>query len=170
MCVEPEDVVDGECTGDGCCQTSIPAGVNNVTVKVDSFYQHKYVYKFNPCNVAFLVAKDAFTFNKKYLSRDMEYYKDLEQPVIFSWTIGRDNCSVVKASRNYLCKQNTNCIDPEHELGYRCNCKPGYSGNPYLPRGCSGTNKLFVSPISLHSSTYQMLSFVLFNLFLLNLT
>uniref|UniRef100_A0A803N7P7 Protein kinase domain-containing protein n=1 Tax=Chenopodium quinoa TaxID=63459 RepID=A0A803N7P7_CHEQI len=137
ICAEPQDVVDEECSGVGCCQASIPSGVNNATVVAHSYYNHSYVYRFNPCNAAFPVAKDAFTFNKIYLSKDMEYYKHLMLPVVFNWTIGHEKCSVAKAKRSCLCKENTYCIDPDHELGYRCNCKDGYSGNPYLPRGCT---------------------------------
>uniref|UniRef100_A0A803KTI8 Wall-associated receptor kinase galacturonan-binding domain-containing protein n=1 Tax=Chenopodium quinoa TaxID=63459 RepID=A0A803KTI8_CHEQI len=83
-CVEPEDVIDGECTGVGCCQASIPGGINNVTVYLDSFNNHSSVYTFNPCNVAFQVAKDVFTFNRRYLSHDMEYYQGLALPVEYN--------------------------------------------------------------------------------------
>ncbi|XP_021730988.1 wall-associated receptor kinase 2-like [Chenopodium quinoa] len=134
-----EDVIDGECTGVGCCQASIADGVHDVIpnwTKLDPNNNHSYVYRFNPCSVAFPVARDAFRFNITYLNRNLEYYADLEVPVVFSWTIGQDNCSVAKANGSCLCKENAVCIDPEHELGYRCICKQGYSGNPYLPRGC----------------------------------
>ncbi|XP_021752443.1 putative wall-associated receptor kinase-like 16 [Chenopodium quinoa] len=136
-CVEPDDVINGECSGVGCCQASIPCGVNNVTVHVESPSNRSSVNGFNPCNVAFPVAKDSFKFNENYLGKAMEYYQALAEPVVFNWTVGRDNCSVAKADGSCLCKENTECYDPMRELGYRCRCINGYSGNPYLPLGCT---------------------------------
>uniref|UniRef100_A0A803KTS0 Uncharacterized protein n=1 Tax=Chenopodium quinoa TaxID=63459 RepID=A0A803KTS0_CHEQI len=136
-CVELEDVIDGECSGVGCCQASIPGGINNVQVSLDSFDNHRSVNTFNPCNAAFPVAKDAFTFYQQNLSLPMEYWESLQLPVVFNWTIGQNSCSVAKKEGSCLCKENTVCYDPVHEIGYRCNCTDGYSGNPYHPRGCT---------------------------------
>uniref|UniRef100_A0A803M5P0 Protein kinase domain-containing protein n=1 Tax=Chenopodium quinoa TaxID=63459 RepID=A0A803M5P0_CHEQI len=137
-CAELGDVIDGECSGVGCCQASIPGGVNNVQVILDSFHNHSSVHTFNPCNAAFPVAKDAYTFYRWSLNQPVEYWKSLRLPVVLNWTIGRKNCTVVKEDGSCLCKENTVCYDPVHEFGYRCNCTDGYSGNPYHPRGCTG--------------------------------
>lgn len=137
-CFEPGDVVDGECTGVGCCEASIPSGINNVTYKARSFSNHSSVYKFNPCSVAFPVAKDAFKFYQKNLIQNLDYYQGMMVPVVFDWAIGQKNCSAARVDGNCLCKHNADCYDSEYELGYHCKCKDGYSGNPYLPRGCTG--------------------------------
>ncbi|KMT15831.1 hypothetical protein BVRB_3g058000 [Beta vulgaris subsp. vulgaris] len=136
-CVQLEDVVDGECSGIGCCEASIPSGTKNVSVGAYSFSNHSSVYQFNPCSVAFPVAKDAFRFYRKDLIHNVSYYHGMGLPVVFDWAVGRKNCSAARADGNCLCKHNADCYDAEYELGYRCKCKDGYSGNPYLPRGCT---------------------------------
>ncbi|XP_021774794.1 putative wall-associated receptor kinase-like 16 [Chenopodium quinoa] len=136
-CVELEDVIDGECSGVGCCQASIPGGVNNVRVVLNSYNNHNSVYTFNPCNAAFPVAKDAYTFYQQNLTQPVEYWESLQLPVVFNWTIGQHSCSAAKKDGSCLCKENAVCYDPIHEFGYRCNCKDGYFGNPYHPRGCT---------------------------------
>ncbi|KAL9233168.1 hypothetical protein vseg_008198 [Gypsophila vaccaria] len=137
ICDELDDVVDNDCNGVGCCEASIPDGVTKVGVTVSSFYNHTNV-SFNPCSVAFAVAKDEFVFAKQNLTQDSGYYSDYPMvPVVFNWGIGTKNCSEANKTGSCLCKNNTICTDlkPDQD-GYRCNCKDGYSGNPYLPQGC----------------------------------
>ncbi|KAL2920895.1 Wall-associated receptor kinase-like 2 [Bienertia sinuspersici] len=130
-CFDPGDVIDGDCNGVGCCHASILNGLKNISITVSSYQNHSLVYSFNPCSVAFLVAKDAFKFYKKDLSHEYELYDKFEVPVVFSWTItGQgNNCSAAKANRGLLCKENAECYDPEHEVGYRCKCKHGLTNN-----------------------------------------
>ncbi|KAL2903397.1 Wall-associated receptor kinase 2, partial [Bienertia sinuspersici] len=137
-CNDLEDVKDGSCNGVGCCQASLPDGVNDISTRLGSFSNHTKVYDFNPCSVAFVVASDAFKFQKRKLTYDLNYYLDhVKSPVVIDWAVGTENCSVAQAKGNSLCKNNTICEDPKNQVGYRCKCNKGFTGNPYLPQGCT---------------------------------
>ncbi|KAH9606903.1 hypothetical protein KSS87_019737, partial [Heliosperma pusillum] len=141
-CSELSDVVNGiRCNGVGCCEASIPDGVTNIRIEAYSYNNHIGV-EFNPCSVAYPVANDAFYFSTQNLTHNLSYYlSELPStPIVYNWGIGTKNCSEAEKEGSRLCKSNTNCINVTHELqgqdGYRCDCKEGYSGNPYLPQGC----------------------------------
>ncbi|KAF4387637.1 hypothetical protein G4B88_003964 [Cannabis sativa] len=53
-CYDINDVVNGSCSGIGCCETDIPPGVSNVVTFVQSLNNgnstnHSLVHHFNPC-------------------------------------------------------------------------------------------------------------------------
>ncbi|GAB4859113.1 hypothetical protein Ancab_010578 [Ancistrocladus abbreviatus] len=136
-CTDLGDVTDGECSGVGCCEASLPYGIHDITTWVGSYGNHTYCENFNPCSSAFVVAKDAFIFNKTKLSTPVEEYKkNLTVPVVLNWTVGNQTCSSAHADRTCLCQGNATCYGPPNEVGYRCQCLPGYDGNPYLSPGC----------------------------------
>ncbi|KAL9233171.1 hypothetical protein vseg_008201 [Gypsophila vaccaria] len=142
-CDDLNSVADKQCNGVGCCYASIPDGVTNITTRVGSFDNHTSV-PFNPCSAAFPVATDAYTFLSKNLTQSLDFYLKYPLfPVIFNWGIGNQSCLQAQQQGNCLCKNNTICSNIElGHNGYRCECKDGFDGNPYLPQGCKGNRSM----------------------------
>uniref|UniRef100_A0A803KUA7 Protein kinase domain-containing protein n=1 Tax=Chenopodium quinoa TaxID=63459 RepID=A0A803KUA7_CHEQI len=136
---EQGNSVGSMCSGIGCCRAFIPNGVYNVSVQAKSFYNHSYVVDFNPCSIAFVVANDAMPSPKEYLPKNFAYVEKLKLPMVYNWSIGTKDCLTAQAAEepDYICKGNSTCVDLPDERGYRCQCKPGFQGNPYL-HGCQG--------------------------------
>ncbi|KAK0587338.1 hypothetical protein LWI29_021201 [Acer saccharum] len=131
-CGNPDDVIEGSCSGSGCCQIDIPKGLKEIKVQARSINNHTDVWKFNPCSYAFVIEDSQFRFSSSNLSNMTE-----RVPTAVDWAItGQGNCE--KARRNktsYACKQNSECYEPPANnsvRGYLCRCKDGYEGNPYL--------------------------------------
>ncbi|XP_027093999.2 wall-associated receptor kinase-like 6 [Coffea arabica] len=134
-CDYKEDVIDGSCSGIGCCRTDIPPGAWNINVSLTSLNNHTKVWDFNPCSYAFVVEEKAFNFSASNLTNLSD---DLSLPVVVDWTIEEGSCEVAQRNTtSYACSgKNSHCYEPFKGLGYRCSCDQGYEGNPYLPDGC----------------------------------
>ncbi|KAK1398216.1 putative wall-associated receptor kinase-like protein 16 [Heracleum sosnowskyi] len=143
-CHNAEEVREGECLGTGCCQVSV-----NVVKYFDAFL---YSYNnhtnntssFNPCGYAFLGERDKFSFRGLPDLKDAAFSNKTESavPIVLDWVIA-ENKTCAQAdqdSQSFTCRyNNSHCIDirPGRAFGgYRCSCKQGYEGNPYLSPGC----------------------------------
>ncbi|CDP22017.1 unnamed protein product [Coffea canephora] len=139
-CDYKEDVIDGSCSGIGCCRTDTPPGAWNINVSLTSLNNHTKVWDFNPCSYAFVVEEKAFNFSASNLTNLSD---DLSLPVVVDWTIEEGSCEVAQRNTtSYACSgKNSHCYEPFKGLGYRCSCDQGYEGNPYLPDGCQDINE-----------------------------
>ncbi|KAL2500507.1 Wall-associated receptor kinase 2 [Forsythia ovata] len=148
-CSKKEDLIDGFCTGIGCCQTSIPKGVTGFfPAQLGSPRNHTEVWSFDPCGYAFLGDRDVFKFRKSDLSDEKFQNRTMENvPIVIDWVIGSQNCIQAKKSVEYACLQNSDCVDSDTGLGgYRCNCSKGYEGSPYLSPGCTDIDECNNNP------------------------
>jgi hypothetical protein len=135
-CGNIANVVNGSCSGIGCCQVEIPPRLKNITLQAYSFGNHSQIWSFNPCSHAFVVKKGYFNFSSHYLYTLQD---DETLPMVLDWAIGNETCEYAQTKSDFVCGRNSACDDPDNGYGYRCKCKDGYDGNPYLPDGCQGT-------------------------------
>ncbi|XP_041012967.1 wall-associated receptor kinase 2-like [Juglans microcarpa x Juglans regia] len=138
ICQSPKNVVNGSCSGIGCCQVDIPTGLKDFTLDARSYNNHTNVSDFNPCSFGFVAKQDEFNFSTSYLDslQENETY-----PMVLDWAIGNEKCETARNKPDFVCGGNSECYDPKNGDGYRCKCKEGYEGNPYLHDGCQDINE-----------------------------
>ena len=93
------NVVNGTCSGIGCCEVQIPEEMKNVGFKAYSFeFNHTKVWDFNPCSFAFIIGADKFNFSSDYLISP-QYNRTFA--MVLNWAIGSETCET-KNKANYL--------------------------------------------------------------------
>ncbi|GJZ66217.1 wall-associated receptor kinase 2-like protein [Tanacetum coccineum] len=136
FCTELSDVVVGECSGNGCCQTSITKGLRNYNVVFRTLKRHQDVWRINDCGYAFLGEQNTFRFGgASDLSNSSNIIQRVESSVlvVIDWVIrsGFRNCSQATE-----CKENSECYDADSVrsgyAGYSCRCNQGYEGNTLI--------------------------------------
>ncbi|KAM0035978.1 putative protein kinase RLK-Pelle-WAK family [Helianthus debilis subsp. tardiflorus] len=130
---------NGSCLGFGCCKIGIPApNKTYAKVFVNPTKNSKKPRDYKMCGYAFIVDRDKYNFkNGDYstLSTNKSF------PAVLEWSIANTTCEEAQKDKvTYMCQDNSVCVNGEDNfLGYRCNCSPGFSGNPYIKGGCQGT-------------------------------
>ncbi|KAG8378200.1 hypothetical protein BUALT_Bualt08G0113100 [Buddleja alternifolia] len=143
-CDSIASVVNGTCSGIGCCQTSIPKGIKDFFVGTRSFRNHTRVKSFNPCGYAFVVENEAFEFSTSDL-KDLPNRKTV--PVVLDWLrvkLSRlmrifclpdiDECYTLEP-----CERNCRNL----EGSYLCSCPKGFEGDGKKDgTGCHSKSKM----------------------------
>ncbi|KAI5331644.1 hypothetical protein L3X38_021770 [Prunus dulcis] len=129
------------CTGMGCCETKIPPGLNDLTLWVESYKNHRYVWDFNPCGFAFVVKHGYFTFS----TTSFQQLRNTRRlPLVLVWQVKEQSCELASQNHDtFACKGNTTCHN--WSMGYICRCRKGFEGNPYL-YGCPDINECASNP------------------------
>ncbi|KAI3938083.1 hypothetical protein MKW98_018639 [Papaver atlanticum] len=89
MCSSKEDVREGSCNGNGCCQNTIPKGIKNFSVGL-VWIANTTILSFNPCSYTFLADREQYTFYASDLQADS---KVREIPQVLDWAIGSRTCT-----------------------------------------------------------------------------
>ncbi|KAJ0699608.1 putative wall-associated receptor kinase, galacturonan-binding domain-containing protein [Helianthus annuus] len=145
FCSKPEEVVGGECSGNGCCRSPIPQDMNYYITRINSLLNSSEISSrsFAPCTYAFVGDIDELNFKGAVDLNDTNFKDRIEDtvPLVLDWAIGNVSCAEAEATNDFACRySNSECVSSTREAGgYRCVCKQGYQGNPYLSPGCQGT-------------------------------
>ncbi|CAL5386738.1 unnamed protein product [Camellia sinensis] len=120
LCDNINNVINGSCSGIGCCQTSIPKGVRSFYISVRSYDNHTLVWNFNSCSYAFVAEEATHNFS----SLDLANLQNRTMfPVVLDWSVGNQTCAEAKNNlTSFACKANSDCYDFDNGPGYRCNC------------------------------------------------
>ncbi|GJN04869.1 hypothetical protein PR202_ga22446 [Eleusine coracana subsp. coracana] len=132
-------LANGSCSGMGCCQTTIPSGLQYYQVWFDKNLGETSNISKSPCSYAVLMDSSNFSFSTSYVTSNELH--DRLVPVVLDWAISYpyDDCHVASTKPEYACvSSNSRCIGAAGGQGYICNCKEGFQGNPYRPDGCQG--------------------------------
>ncbi|XP_018465489.2 wall-associated receptor kinase 2-like [Raphanus sativus] len=132
---------NGLCSGDGCCQTSVPKRSRRFRIRSRRFDRETSVSDFNPCFYAFLVEDGMFSFSP---SQDLQNLRNVTKfPIVLDWSIGEQTC--LQVGNTSICGKNSECLNSTTRTGYNCKCKAGYEGNPYLLDGCQDIDECTTS-------------------------
>ncbi|WVZ62168.1 hypothetical protein U9M48_011945 [Paspalum notatum var. saurae] len=163
-CKDASDLVNGSCTGMGCCQTAIPKDMGFYSVSFAKGFNTSKIWKFSRCSYAVLMEAEAFNFSTAYITTAEFNDTNVGQvPVVLDWAIRNKtrtlSCEVARRNETgtYACiGSNSECVDSPNGSGYLCNCSNGYQGNPYLVDGCYDVDECNSSPCpSLGSICYN---------------
>ncbi|GKC85526.1 wall-associated receptor kinase 2-like protein [Tanacetum coccineum] len=99
LCTNLSYVAAGECSGNGCCQTSITNGLRDYFVEFRTLQRSRNAWTINNCGYAFLGEENTFRFGgASDLSNSSDLIQRVESSVlvVIDWVIGRDirNCSM----------------------------------------------------------------------------
>ncbi|OAY37469.1 wall-associated receptor kinase 2 [Manihot esculenta] len=131
--------LQGSCSGFGCCQTSIPMSLKTLNISLASPNNHSRIWPFNPCEFAFIADERTYNVSDLQLSYNPlspATRRIIDSEVVIEWVVREETCEAASDTNTYACGDNSNCLYSDNGQGYRCVCKDGFRGNPYLPQGC----------------------------------
>ncbi|KAI3861087.1 hypothetical protein MKX03_021925 [Papaver bracteatum] len=142
ICKTSANIIDGSCSGSGCCQTLLPKGVKKFLVMVDSMNTTSDSLSFDPCSYSFIGESEKYTFSASDLNGTNFHSKAKDIPIVLDWAIGNKTCEEAKKNlSSFACQKNSNCSNSDKVPGYLCTCNKGFQGNPYLSPGCQDVNE-----------------------------
>lgn len=138
------------CNGFHCCQTTI---VSNLTSFNTTFlFAKERDLGERECTYAFLVHQEWFVSSMRDTISSIKKSDMVDVPVELEWGILRtplpttdfdEYWSINSSCTKFPAADSTSSCNNSSALNHsriQCKCPPGYEGNPYLVRGCTGIN------------------------------
>ncbi|XP_058106393.1 wall-associated receptor kinase 5-like [Magnolia sinica] len=116
-CNTRDSVVNGSCTGHGCCQVTLPRIHNELQIMVFLAGPNKG-FLFNMPSYGFVVEDGGYVFN---ISDLWDFNRNISMKL--DWAIGNGSCSAMNDSSSYPCGENSYCIESKRNYGYLCKCR-----------------------------------------------
>jgi hypothetical protein len=136
---DPSASESGSCTGLGCCEANVTAGLHSSSVTF--VHTNNSLWSPNPCSYGMIVEKSWYNFS----SEDLFGYGNFSRkhprgvPFVIDFAIRNGSCPAKEGEENYACLSgNSSCGDATSGPGYLCRCWEHYDGNPFIPHGCQG--------------------------------
>ncbi|KAJ4760968.1 Wall-associated kinase family protein [Rhynchospora pubera] len=144
LCESLESLTNGNCSGIGCCQATIPETSNYFLTSfsdLDADLNTSISYNFTRCGYAMLMENSDFYFKTSYITTNELIGQNTS--AVIDWSIGNTTCNIAQGNKStYACRSgNSLCLNSSTSHGYLCNCSDGYQGNPYLEGGCQDINE-----------------------------
>ncbi|KAG6682473.1 hypothetical protein I3842_13G143900 [Carya illinoinensis] len=137
FCGNSSGLVNGSCSGLGCCHSPIPENTKNYNLTVQSIYTNgSSRTSGQSCGLGFIGETQAYNFS----TLDFTNLTNRETvPLVLDWAIENKKCKdAEKNMTSYLCKAANSCSEA-NGLGYICKCPDGYEGNAYIREGQDGS-------------------------------
>lgn len=127
------------CSADaGCCELEVPKNLGYFFAFFNENYNDT---SGGGCGYITVMEEKAFRYSTTY--RNSTTFRDAyngEVPVVMDWRISFGTCEQAKRSDAYACLgDKSQCVNTTYGPGYRCKCRDGYQGNPYISDGCTGS-------------------------------
>ncbi|PHT42416.1 hypothetical protein CQW23_16441 [Capsicum baccatum] len=133
------------CTGkNGCCQSAFTKTPTWMSLSIQTMNTENTSWTSSNCTYLLVVEKGSSESDITQLLGKCKVNDYYEGRMAVDWVIGNVSCDkAMRKPKYYACGRNSRCVDDTTRPaeGYRCNCSPGYQGNPYLPHGCEDINE-----------------------------
>ncbi|KAJ3680184.1 hypothetical protein LUZ60_016462 [Juncus effusus] len=105
MCADISSVINGSCTGLGCCQTTIPKDLRYYGVRFDPNFNSSHVWNFSSRSYAVLLETAWFNFTNNFIRTTDFFFQDNGSvPLVMDWAIGDETCTKAQANlSSYAC-------------------------------------------------------------------
>lgn len=152
------DIDISSCRGSYCCETSLPPylsayNISTETVEVKSNIKAE-------CSNYLLIRAEYSNFKYEYDEYNSSYWvpilgdlkKQKDVPAVLEWEIPihtpNNSFPEFRTDGSYNCSYTNVTSSLYSQSGWRCSCRDGFEGNPYIQEGCKFVGMTPILPTS----------------------